>query len=88
MDLVKKHNIVTIQADWTDSSPEIKSWLKEKYGSVSIPLTAIYPAGPSSEPIVLRDVYTQDMLLEKLHEALSASGKGDAQASRPKQPPK
>ena len=55
---VDEHDIVPLIADRTEASPEIDRWL-EKLGSISIPLTAIFPAGRPSEPIVLRDVYTE-----------------------------
>lgn len=69
LELIKKHNIVPMYADYTDYSPTIKEWL-DKYDSISIPLTVILPANRPNEPIIIRDLYTQSTLLEKLQEAV------------------
>ena len=77
--LVRQHNIVTLRADWTKPNPEIEGALK-RYDSVDkIPLTVIYRADSPDDPIILREVYTQDMLLEKLREAARSKGKGKTQ---------
>ncbi len=69
LELIKKHNIVPMYADYTDYSPTIKEWL-DKFRSVSIPLTVILPANRSNEPIIIRDLYTQSTLLSALQEAV------------------
>ncbi len=71
LELIKKHNIVPMYADYTDYSPSIKEWL-DKFESVSIPLTVIFPANRPNEPIIIRDLYTQSTLLHALEEAVEA----------------
>ena len=39
--------------------------LLNKVGSISVPLTAIFPAERPREPIILRDIFTKATLLEK-----------------------
>ncbi|WP_417379338.1 cytochrome c biogenesis protein CcdA [Gimesia sp.] len=69
LEMIKKHNIVPIYADYTDYSPTIKALLDE-YESVSIPLTVILPANRPDDPIIIRDFYTQSTLLNALNEAV------------------
>jgi suppressor for copper-sensitivity B len=68
--LVKKHSVVTLKADFTEESPEIRRWLL-KFKQDGVPLTVIFPAGRDSEPIVLESVYTKGTLLESLKKAVS-----------------
>ncbi|QDT92803.1 Thiol:disulfide interchange protein DsbD precursor [Gimesia algae] len=72
LEMIKKHNIVPIYADYTDYSPTIKALL-DKYESVSIPLTVILPANRPDDPIIIRDVYTQSTLLNALKEAVDTA---------------
>ena len=67
-ELVKQNNVIPLLADWSSPSEEIEKKLRE-LDSNSIPLLAIYPAGPDSEPIILRDVITQAQLIEALKQA-------------------
>jgi suppressor for copper-sensitivity B len=67
-EFVKRNGIVPLLADFTNQSAEIKKWL-DKFKQAGVPLTVILPAGRQSEPIVLRSVYSQGTLLEKLKEA-------------------
>ncbi|WP_339683679.1 protein-disulfide reductase DsbD family protein [Gimesia maris] len=71
LEMIKKHNVVPMYADYTDYSPTIKEWL-DKFQSVSIPLTVIFPANRPNEPIIIRDLYTQSTLLNALQEAVDA----------------
>ena len=76
LERVKQHNIVTVKADYTSFSPDIKEWLDE-FESASIPLAIIFPGNDPLHPIVLRDSITKGQLLEKLDEAVevkSANG--------------
>ena len=59
---------VAMYADWTDQSDEIKEKLEE-LNSRSIPLLVIYPAGRPDEPIVLRDLVTQQDVIDALRQA-------------------
>jgi suppressor for copper-sensitivity B len=69
-ELVKKHGVATLKADFTEESPEIRRWLL-KFKQDGVPLTVIFPAGRDSEPIVLESLYTQGTLLESLKKAVS-----------------
>ena len=69
LERVKKHNIVTMKADWTDGSPAIEEWLTA-FDSVSIPLAIIFPGDDPLHPIVLRDIVVKNELLRKLDEAV------------------
>ena len=78
LELVKEHGIVPLYADYTDESDEIRRWL-EKYESISVPLTVIFPAGkPPEQAIVLRDVYTQGQLLDSLRQAVGTTADQEA----------
>jgi len=70
LELINKHNVVPMYADYTDYSPTIKEWL-DKFQSVSIPLTVIFPANRPNEPIIIRDLYTKSTLLHALQEAVA-----------------
>ncbi|MEX2288189.1 MAG: thioredoxin family protein [Planctomycetaceae bacterium] len=73
LELVQKHNFVTLSADYTYESPEIDAWLK-KFESISVPLTVIFPANRPNQPIIIRDAYTKRTLLQKLNEAVALKG--------------
>jgi thiol:disulfide interchange protein DsbD len=66
---VKDKGIVTLVADWTNKSEEIRKWLN-KFNRDSVPLTVIVPPNPEAKLIVLAGAYTQGQLLEKLDEAM------------------
>jgi thiol:disulfide interchange protein len=70
--VVKDNDIVPLYADYTHSNAEIKKWL-DKFDSISVPLTVIFPNGNTKKPIVLRDAYTKGRLLKKLKEVTSGS---------------
>jgi thiol:disulfide interchange protein len=68
-ELITRHRVVPMKADWTDQNETIKSKLAE-LNSISIPLLAIYPAGkPEEDVIILRDLVTQQQVLEALKKA-------------------
>jgi len=67
-ELVDELGVVTLKADWTDGSPEIKKMLA-LLGSQSIPVYAIFPADRPNQPIVLRDLVTQQQILDTLQQA-------------------
>ena len=66
--VIDELDAVAMYADWTDYNLEIKSKLEE-LNSRSIPLLAIYPGRQPNKPIILRDLVTQDAVLEALREA-------------------
>jgi thiol:disulfide interchange protein DsbD len=71
--LVEKHGLTLMKADLTSQSPEAMALLAA-LGSRSIPLTALFPAGPgASAPLVLRDLYTGAALGEAMDEAFAAT---------------
>jgi thiol:disulfide interchange protein len=69
---MKALNVVTIKADWTKQNPEITKIL-QKFGRSGVPLYVIFPAGKPTEPIVLPEVITQEIVLDKLKEAGASS---------------
>ncbi len=79
-EMVTKHGIVPLMADYTEFSPELKRWL-DRFDSKSIPLTVIFPANDPSRPILLRDFYTQSALLKKLEQAVETTSETPKQAA-------
>jgi len=75
-DYLKKHDVVALKADFTDTNPEGDTLLKSLNPGGGIPLTAIYAPG-SDQPIQIASVYTTQTLLKVLEEA---SGKTVADA--------
>lgn len=65
---LKALKVVTFRADWTKKNPVITSLL-QKFGRSGVPLYVIFPAGKSTQPIVLPEVITQPMVLESLDKA-------------------
>ncbi len=64
-----KYKIKLVRVDITRNNPEGEALLHALESS-SIPLTAIFTTGlQASAPIILRDIYTQDMLNEALEKA-------------------
>jgi len=67
-----KNRVVSVLADWTDGSDEIREVL-EGLGSRSIPVLAIYPGSkpgePLKDPIILRDLLTEGQVLAALEAA-------------------
>jgi thiol:disulfide interchange protein len=71
LEVVEKYGVVPFLADWTKPSDEIKKALNE-LGSNSIPVLAIYPAGQPDKPIILRDLLSQQQVIDALEEAGAA----------------
>lgn len=67
-EMVDELEVVPMLADWSDYNDEIKQKLLE-LRSQSIPLLAIYPGSNPEQPIILRDVVTQDQVLGALKQA-------------------
>jgi thiol:disulfide interchange protein DsbD len=65
---MKKDNIVTIRADWTNRNPDITRLL-QKFGRSGVPLYVVFPAGRPNEPIVLPEVVTPGLILEAFDKA-------------------
>ncbi len=83
--VVDELGVVPLLADWSDKSQEIKDKLTD-LDSISIPLLAIYPAGGSGEPIVLRDLVRERDVIEALRRA-GPSMETTAAGSRSRQAP-
>ena len=65
---------VAMYADWTNGDEKIKQKLSE-LDSRSIPLLVIYPGDHSKEPIIMRDLVTQQAVVNALRKAgASVSG--------------
>jgi len=65
---VESGGVVTLLADWTKESPEIKQFLNQ-HDQNSIPFLVIYPAKDPHNPIRLPDMVTQGQVLEALEQA-------------------
>ncbi len=64
---LKSLNATTIKADWTSQDPDITKLLK-KFGRSGVPLYVVFPAGKADQPIILPEVITVDLVLEKLNQ--------------------
>jgi thiol:disulfide interchange protein len=64
-DKLSDTNTQLLIADWTHKDPEITKLLNT-LGSKSIPFTAVFPGNDYLQPIVLRDIYTLDTVLDVL----------------------
>ena len=60
-----RRGVVKFKADWTNADPAITKILKQ-FGRPGVPLYVLYPAGKSVEPIVLPELLTKNIVLEKL----------------------
>jgi thiol:disulfide interchange protein len=63
-DAFRRHGIVKLKADWTNGDPAITKLLKQ-FGRPGVPLYVLYP-GKSEEPIVLPELLTKNIILNKL----------------------
>jgi thiol:disulfide interchange protein DsbD len=77
---VRKNGVVTLYADYTRMDAEIQQWL-EKFGSISVPLTVIFPEGDPQHPHILGGPYTQSTLLSLLEQSVAGNVPGDDQQS-------
>lgn len=67
---VSSNGVVTFRADWTTADPVLTAYL----GAIGIqqqqtPATVIFPAGRPNEPIIFRDPFTQQQLIDALKKA-------------------
>ena len=65
---LKALNVVTMKADWTRRDATI-SKLLQKFQRSGVPLYVVFPAGKGSSPIVLPEVITPSLVIDKLKEA-------------------
>jgi thiol:disulfide interchange protein DsbD len=80
--VIDAHQVVPLMADWTNGDEEVTAML-ELLGSKQVPVLAIFPAGRPNEPIVFRDPYTRQQLIDALQKAgPSQAAAGEATAMR------
>jgi len=60
-----KNNVTLLKADWTQYDPEITKQLAS-VGRSGVPTYVIYPAGERSNPDVLPELLTKDIVLKAL----------------------
>lgn len=65
---LKALNVVTMKADWTKRD-EVISKLLAKFQRSGVPLYVVFPAGKGASPIVLPEVITPQLVVDKLKEA-------------------
>jgi thiol:disulfide interchange protein DsbD len=63
-----RFGIVKMKADWTNADPVITKTLKQ-FGRVGVPLYVLYPATAPTQPIVLPELLTQELVLNHLQSA-------------------
>ncbi|MFL6516327.1 MAG: protein-disulfide reductase DsbD family protein [Chthoniobacterales bacterium] len=63
-DAFRQHGVTKLKADWTNGDPVITKILQQ-FGRVGVPFYVLYP-GNSAEPVVLPELLTKDLVLEKL----------------------
>lgn len=70
-DVIKRNNVVTLQAQWDQAYPEYEETdaLLSQLNSTQIPVVAIFPAGRPNQPIVLRGPYPRQKYVDALNEA-------------------
>ncbi|HSG72818.1 MAG TPA: protein-disulfide reductase DsbD domain-containing protein, partial [Planctomycetaceae bacterium] len=89
--LVEKHGIVTMMADYTDRSPEIKVWL-EKFKTQGVPLTVLISASDPSKPILFAGPYLQSEMTAALNKLAGQAAPAPSEATDTKtaqmEPPK
>ncbi len=61
-------DVALVKADWTNRNPEITQLLRA-FGRSGVPLYVIFPAGLIDQPLVLPEVITPEMVVEKLDAA-------------------
>ncbi|HEY4380014.1 MAG TPA: thioredoxin family protein [Acidobacteriaceae bacterium] len=61
-DALRKANVVTLKADWTNNDPEITKKLAE-VGRASVPTYVMYPAAPGSSADVLPELLTKNVVM-------------------------
>ena len=62
---------MTLYADYTREDAEIKQWL-DKFNSISVPLTVIFPADDPQHPIILDGPFSEASLLSHLEKAVTS----------------
>lgn len=76
---INEQGFVTLMADFTRKSPEIREMLN-LFGQDAVPLTVIIPAGQPAKVKLLDGSFSQSYLLEKLQEAVNDAASGGSVA--------
>ncbi len=64
-------NVAYLKGDWTHRDPAITEMLA-KFGRNGVPLYVFYPAGTSSQPVVLPQILTPDIVLREIGRSKTA----------------
>ena len=81
-EVIRQHGVVPMIADHTDLPEHITKKLEE-LRSTAIPVLAIYPAGLSSPPIVMRDVVTEQQVIAALRRATDSEKSATSRVTLP-----
>ena len=77
LDAVKKNDVVTLQADWSNAAPEVTRLLSALIGKPHVPVLAIFPAGDPNRPIVIEGLdpaFRTDQSQQVVLDALAKAG--------------
>lgn len=69
-ELFEEHGVIPMKADWTNSNPEITEMLRS-FGRVGVPFYVFYPRGAKAAPVVLPELLTESLVLERIGAALT-----------------
>jgi thiol:disulfide interchange protein/DsbC/DsbD-like thiol-disulfide interchange protein len=61
-------DVALVKADWTNSDPEITRLLSA-FGRSGVPLYVVFPGGRLDEPLVLPEIISVELVLDKLGQA-------------------
>jgi thiol:disulfide interchange protein DsbD len=64
----QRDKVVLLKADYTRRPPEVERFL-DVLGSKQVPIVAVFSPDNPNSPIVFRDGYTQQMILDALDKA-------------------
>jgi len=70
-------NVALLKADWTSRNPEITTLLRA-FGRSGVPLYVIFPAGRLDQPLVLPEIITPGLVIERLDQAAALAAKPGA----------
>lgn len=73
--------VVTMVADWTKSDPEITEMLR-KFGRNGVPLYVLYGRGSDSEPLILPQVLTPELVEQSIKEIPAFSKRMESEVVR------
>lgn len=87
--IIEKNKVVAMKADWTNKDDSVVLAKLNALDSKSIPVLVFYPAGKPEEAVILRDLVTQQQVLDELIKAgpsrdeKASASKGSNQAKEP-----